>query len=415
MRAERQTDSRKLIVVLGFFNVLTALGLGRFLFSLFVPHLHGAYLFSYTQIGMIGGLLISGYLVFSYLGGVASHRFGETTVVLVSLVVISMAFIVFYLEDRFLPLCVFAFLMGAAAASLYVSIFQTVHGHFEEATYGRRMGLIISGAGCGIFLLSALALLLSRGSIAFDMRHIWVAAAVIGGLLIPAHALLARRVRAAGGGSSGETGRVRYARIWQRLFSEPPYRNITLAYLLFGFSYASYLTYIVAFATEVGGERVSVAVWGLFGVTSAFSSALWGAWFDRSRTGAILYYNYALIALALLLPVVAPSVLAAGISAALFGLCFFGYLTVFGGIVMRRTRELSSVYMGKITLVHAAGQVAGVYVGGVLRDATASFRMPFLLALLVTAGSLVFFSMGIAREGREEVAALTNTEAADEY
>ena len=158
-----------------------------------------------------------------------------------------------------------------------------------------------------------------------------------------------------------------------------------------------------------------MAVWGLFGVTSAFSSALWGAWFDRSRTGAILYYNYALIALALLLPVVAPSVLVAGISAALFGLCFFGYLTVFGGIVMRRTRELSSVYMGKITLVHAAGQVAGVYVGGVLRDATASFRMPFLLALLVTAGSLVFFSMGIAREGREEVAALTNTGAADEF
>ena len=124
------------------------------------------------------------------------------------------------------------------------------------------MGLIISGAGCGIFLLSALALLLSRGSIAFDIRHIWVAAAVIGGLLIPANAVLARRVRAERRGSSAETSRIRYSRIWHRLFSEPPYRNITLAYLLFGFSYASYLTYIVAFATEVGGERVSVAVWG---------------------------------------------------------------------------------------------------------------------------------------------------------
>ena len=295
--------------------------------------------------------------------------------------------------------------MGAAAASLYVSIFQTVHGHFDEASYGGRMGLIISGAGCGIFLLSALALLLSRGSIAFDIRHIWVAAAVIGGLLIPANAVLARRVRAERRGSSAETSRIRYSRIWHRLFSEPPYRNITLAYLLFGFSYASYLTYIVAFATEVGGERVSVAVWVLFALASAFSSALWGAWFDRSRTGAILYYNYALIALALVLPVVAPSFLTAAISATLFGLCFFGYVTVFGGIVVRRTRELSSVYMGKITLVHAAGQVAGVYAGGVLRDATGSFRVPFLLSPLVTAGSLVFFSKGIAREGRAEVAA----------
>ena len=54
MRAESQTASRKLIVVLGFFNVLTALGLGRFLFSLFVPYLHGAYLYSYSQIGVLG-------------------------------------------------------------------------------------------------------------------------------------------------------------------------------------------------------------------------------------------------------------------------------------------------------------------------------------------------------------------------
>jgi predicted MFS family arabinose efflux permease len=93
------------------------------------------------------------------------------------------------------------------------------------------------------------------------------------------------------------------------------------------------------------------------------------------------------------------------ISATLFGLCFFGYVTVFGGMVVRWTRELSSVYMGKITLVHAVGQVVGVYAGGVLRDATGSFRVPFLLSLLVAALSLVFFSMGISREGRSEVTA----------
>lgn len=213
MPVASQTGSQKLIVVLGFFNILTALGLGRFLFSLFVPHLHGVYLYSFTQIGLIGGLLISGYLVFSYLGGVASHRFGEATVILISLFVISIAFMVFYLEDRFLPLCVSAFLMGAAAASLFVSIFQTVHGHFDEETYGGRMGPIISGAGCGIFLLSALALLFSHDRISFDIRHIWAVAAVVAGLLIPANALLARRVRAERGGSSGEASRIRYSRI----------------------------------------------------------------------------------------------------------------------------------------------------------------------------------------------------------
>lgn len=379
------------IVTLGFFNIFIALGLGRFLYALIVPHLHNVYRLSYTQIGAIGSFIILGYLFFSYIGGVAAHRIGEKKVIVTSLVVITLTFITFYSAKNIVLLCLASFFMGSAAASIYMSIFPVVHEYFDENEYGKKMGLILSGAGCGVFALSALALLLSRPSELFNIFQVWIACAALACAMIAANAILLRPVHAAVRGNSSDQGFNRYTKIWKIVFSDAELRNISVAYIFYGISYAGYLNYIVAYGRELGGDTASIFVWLIFGFASAFSSYLWGRWVDRRQTKHVLYCNYALASTAILLSILLKSVISIFASSFLFGLCFFGYLTIVGRIVVRMTGELSSVYMGKITLLHAVGQVVGAFLGGLLRDLTSTFSFVFLLSLAAQVLSACFF------------------------
>lgn len=388
-------NSRKtFIIVLGFFNIFTALGIGRFLFSLVVPYLHSVYLFSFTRIGTIGGAIILGYLIFSRLGGLAAHKYGEKKVNIISLIFLAGSFFSFYFEKNFTTLSVSAFIMGSASASLYMSLFQMVHSRFHKNELGNKVGLILAGAGCGIAILSTIALYISRTNIKIDIFSIWLISAFIALLLIPANALIKSTEKQAGLPHRNQPLKeeIHYLQIRRKIFSDGELRNLTLAYGFFGFSYAAYINYLVAFSAESGGETVSLTVWILFGISSMVSSYIWGKWVDRKGGYRILYFNYLFISIAILLPILFSSRGNIYLSALLFGLCFFGYITVFSRIIVLKTKTLSSVFMGRITLIHAAGQVAGVFLGGYIRDTFGSFRPVFFTSLLVLGLSVFFFS-----------------------
>lgn len=369
---------KKIILLLSFLNIFIALGLGRFLFSLIVPYLRTVYIFSYVQIGTLWSLLLLGYMVFSYLGGIANHRIGERLVIIISLAVISFSFCAFYFIRHFLLLCFASFSMGSSAASLYMSIFQLIHEYFDEDIYGKEMGIMLAGAGCGIFVLSTFALLLTITGSSFNILVVWIASAVMALILIPLNAQFLVQERLVAKKSLWQKSR--YIKIWRRIFAEPLLRKSTLAYCFYGFSYAGYLNYIVAYTEELGGGNASILAWVFFGLTSIFSGYIWGKWFDKGKARTVLNYNYALAGAAIFLPILLRSRIFALISSFSFGFCFFGYITIFGVIIVRKTKGLSSVYMGKITLLHAAGQVIGAFIGGILRDLTGSFTAGFALA-----------------------------------
>ncbi len=380
---------KKLILVLSFLNIFVALGLGRFLFSLIVPYLHTVYVFAYVQIGTLGSLILLGYMAFSYLGGIANHRIGERLVIIISLAVISVSFSAFYFTRHFLLLCFASFSMGSSAASLYMSIFQLIHEYFDQGIYGRKMGIILAGAGCGILVLSTFALLLTITGSSFNILVVWIASAVMALILVPLNARFLGRERLVAKESLRQTSR--YISIWRKIFAEPLLRKSTLAYCLYGFSYAGYLNYIVAYTEELGSGNFPIIAWMLFGLTSIFSGYIWGKWYDKGKSRTVVNYNYTLTGAAILLPILLRSRVFALISVTFYGFCFFGFITMFGAIILRATEDLSSVYMGKITLIHAGGQVIGAFVGGLLRDLTGSFTAGFVLAFGVHFISRWFF------------------------
>lgn len=393
--------SKKIITFLCFMNILTALGFGRFLFSLTIPYMYNVLHFSYIQIGTIGGFIICGYLIFSYLGGIVSYLFKEKLVTIFMLLFIAISFLLFYKFTNYEILCFSGFLMGAASASLYVNIFQIINHNFDKNNFGKTLGAILSGAGTGIFLISLFIYILHKNDTLSNIYLVWIIAAVTAIILIPLNSLV--KVRNTKNNQNDRFNKINHQdiKIWRELVINPIFRNLTIAYALFGFSYASFTNYIVAYTSEMSNDANSLIVWIIFGGCSIFSSFFWGKWIDISKKIQILFYNYAIILLAILITVVTKSVKGMFLASMFFGLCFFGYLTIFGQIIVKRTTHLSSVYMGKITLIHALGQIIGVYTGGVIRDYTNSFKLVFIICLLATLTSLIFYSKFFKNQKKE--------------
>lgn len=379
------------ILLVGFVNILIALGFGRFLFPLTVSFLNNFYKFTFTQIGTLASLILLGYLLFSYIGGLASYNFGYRTLIITALVVLAVAFFLYYAVSNFYILCFSSFLMGCSSAAIYISIFPISFDSFPTKSYGKNMGFMLSGAGLGILIISVFSeLVLQNKSFTF---YIWGLAALFTLLIIPLNFFFLPNSKSRFA-SNRKANKVQHITDqWTKLFTVPSLRNITLAYFFYGFAYAAYLNYILAYAADISCTRSVDLIWMCFGFCSIISAILWGLLVDNNnkRLKFVMFSNYVLTGITIILPVVMPKLLYLYFSVSLFGLCFFGYITIVGGIVVKATQELSSVYMGKITLIHTIAQVLSVFTGGALRDYTGNFTLVFIFSFMSLLVSMCFF------------------------
>jgi predicted MFS family arabinose efflux permease len=385
---EKTLFRQKRIVIFGIVNILVALGLGRFLFSMSVPLIHAYYQISFTRIGILASLILFGYLSFSYLGGVALHRYSRKAVSAIALSLLTGAFLILFLSSEYLLLCIGSFLMGSASGTIYMSIFPVINEFVPENKYGSYMGLIFAGAGLGIFLVAGAVRIFLNSRDAIHL--IWGISAIISFIVALINiTFFEDSPSLIDMGNRRETVKY-YKNAWKLLYHDQLLRNITVAYFFYGMSYSSYLNYIFAYIAEVSAPAPVSGLWFIFGLASILSSIIWGRLYDGAAFNKVIFTNYFFTALAIFFSVASSRLLPLVVSVSLFGLCFFGYITIVGGIIVKATRHLSSVYMGKLTLIHTVGQVLGALGGGISRDRTGSFTGVFVFSLIT-----LLFSMGL--------------------
>lgn len=387
------------MVVLGALNLLVALGLGRFLFSMSAPLMHEHFHMSFTRIGVLASLILLGYLSFSYLGGVALHRFRRKLVLTLALACMVGAFLVPAVSSHFGWLCVGFFLVGSAAGTIYMSIFPVVSEFIPDHRYGTYMGMIFTGAGLGIVLIAGAV----QGALASHagFHLLWACSAGVAVLALIANGMFFQpSPRDATRAPSPPS---LYRNAWAVLLRDPFLRAVTVSYFFYGASYAGYLTYIFAYIAEAGpaaaGTAGGAGPWLVFGTLSIVSTLAWGWANDRAELRKVLVCNYLLTTTAIGVAVAFQSSGGLMLSLALYSLCFFGYIMIIGGAIVKATGSLSSVFMGKITLIHTIGQVAGALGGGMSRDHTGSFTDVFvfsLAALLVSSALFMASPAGMA-------------------
>ena len=238
------------------------------------------------------------------------------------------------------------------------------------------VGLYYGGTGLGIV---ACALLLPALTASHWAPGWWGIAA----LAAVATALLAWRARVAA--PPAATGAAARAPLRPLAFG-------LAGYFMFGLGYIGYMTFVVTLLREQQLSTTVVTVfYALLGAAVVASPWLWAGLLQRHRGGRPMAVLNGLLAVATVLPVLAPGPVLALVSGALFGAVF---LSVVGSTTALVRHNLPPAAwpagISAFTVVFAAGQIVGPWGVGRLADGPGGLAQGFVLsAALLALGSLL--------------------------
>jgi len=372
------------IVGVGVFVKMTALGFGRFAYPMLIPNMRGSLGFNYIEMGLLSGAIMVGYLLFSLIGGMLATRFGTKRIVIASLLCGALSMFFISRSSGFFPLLFFAFAMGGGGAGAHISITTLPMAWFEEKRLGTAVGVVTGGTGLGIIVTGLLLpyLLFNLGEEAW--RGCWLLLALITFLVAVIGWILLRekpnQITILPSSPDGDKEPILSAGTRNGF----TLKAIIIIYFIFGFAYNIYTTYFVAYMVEEIRltEKTAGDIWALFGWMCMGSGLFWGFLSDRLGRRKALLWNNGTIAMAVFLPLQFHHPLFLALSAFLFGFTFLGTVTIIAASIGDQVVEKQASVYGLVTLVHGIGQFLGTTLGGYLRDLTGSFQLTLLTSLI---------------------------------
>jgi MFS family permease len=372
------------IVGVGVLVKMTGLGFGRFAYPMLLPSMRESLSFNYSEMGLLSGAIMLGYLLFSLIGGMLATRVGPKRIVIAALLCGALSMFFISRLSEFSPLLFFSFAMGAGAAGSHISITTLPMAWFEERRLGRAVGVVTGGTGLGIIVTSLLLpyLLFNWGKEAW--RQCWfLLASVTFFVAVIGWILLREKPRQTAFVSPGQD-RDKNSLLSKRRSHPLPLKAIFITYFIFGFSYNIYATYFVAYMIEDIRLTPKTAgdIWALFGWMCMGSGLIWGFVSDRLGRRKALLWNNGIISLSVLLPLLLYQPFFMGFSAFLFGGTFLGTVTIIASAIGDQVSEKRAFVYGLVTLIHGTGQFLGTISGGWLKDLTGTFQLPLSVSLV---------------------------------
>ncbi|MEN6616210.1 MAG: MFS transporter [Syntrophorhabdus sp.] len=397
-----------IIAATGTLVVLLAHGFGRMSYSVLLPAMRDGLHFSYTQLGLIGTGNFIGYLSLSIIGGFLASRFGVRRVVFVSLIILGVSIFLTGFTNSFIYAFATRLVTGLGNGGAFVPIMALPAAWFAAKKRGLATGIVTMGVGMGLSL-SGIILPYFLGKYGVQgWRYAWFAMGAMASVLsLFCYFLLRDNPREKGltvyGAPISDGGEEPKKEPTPSMFSafkdvigNSELWKLGSVYMMYGFSYIIYLTFIVAYlGKEVGiGASQAGQIFAFLGFVSIFCGVLWGGISDKvgRRYGSFLAYLTLTTAYAIL--VFSRSTTGFYISASLFGITAFAVPVIMAAAAGDAVGgRLAPAALGFITLFFGIGQAFGPFIGGYIKDLTGSFTNAFLLSAIVslvgTFGSLV--------------------------
>jgi MFS family permease len=372
------------IVGTGLLVNMSGLGFGRFAYPMLLPNMRGSLGFNYSEMGLLSGAIMLGYLLSSLLGGMLTTRFGPKRIVVVSLLCGALSMFCIGRLSGFFPLLLFAFAMGAGGAGTHISMITLPMTWFDERRLGRALGIVTGGTGLGIILTGFLVpyILLNFGKEAWRLCWLLLSlatflVAVMGWMLLRENP---NQITTHPASSDSNKESIPSVGKGSRLTLQV----IFIIYFIFGFAYNIYATYFVAYMVEDLrlSEKIAGDIWAIFGWMCMGSGLLWGFISDHIGRRRALIWNNAIIALSALLPLLFHQPFFLGFAALLFGGTFLGTVIIIAAAIGDRVVEKRASAYGLVTLIHGIGQLLGTTLGGYLKDLTGSFQLNLVSSLV---------------------------------
>jgi len=359
-----------------------SLGLARFSYALLLPPMRAELHWSYFTAGAMNTANAAGYLIGALLAPrwFARHDALRIAVAGGLATAAILAAHAFAASDG--ALYALRTLAGGASAATFVGGGLLAARLSARAPHpGLVVGIYYGGAGLGILGATLIVPPL-------PWREAWIALGVasLGCTLVTGAVTRASRHAVETAANAGATGHLRAP--WR------PMGALLAGYLLFGFGYIGYMTFIVTLLHEQGIAPAWVtAFYGLLGAGAVASSWLWAGVLQRFRGGQALALLNAILAVATLLPVVSAQAAVVALSCLMFGCTFLSVVASTTAFVRHNLTHAGwASGIGAFTIVFALGQILGPSLSGLLADGPGGLRRGFPCSAIVLALGAAFGS-----------------------
>ena len=359
-----------------------SLGLARFSYPLLLPSMRADLGWSYTTAGAMNTVNAAGYLVGALLAPRWLARHDARALMLAGMFAAALLLAAHGLARSDAALYALRALTGVASAATFIGggLLAARLGSGSGGAAGLVLGIYYGGTGLGI-VASALLVpaLTAPGHDAWRWAWAGLAVVALGASVIALRPTRALSAAPAAGGLHAH-------------FEWRPFGFGLAAYLMFGFGYIGYMTFVVTLLREQQLPALQiVAFYVLLGLGVMASPWLWARLLQRQRGGALLALLNGLLAGATLLPVLSALPLAVFASGALFGCVFLSVVASTTALV--RHNAPPAAWPGGIaafTIVFAAGQIVGPTLVGWVADRPGGLARGFVVSAAALAlGSLL--------------------------
>jgi len=377
----------RLIMTLSL-SATVSLGIGRFAYALVLPDMRESLGWSYSAAGFMNTINAAGYLAGALLASRLVKRFGWSAALrggtLVNLAVLAIC----ALTGNFVALSSARLVGGFAAAASFVAggalAAELAQSRPERASF--LLSLFYAGPGLGILTSGLVAPFVLQ---AFGPGSWWIVWWVLTALsTLLAIPLLLMPIQS----KAGLNARTAVT------FSIWPVAIYLFGYLLFGAGYIAYMTFMIAYVRDGGGDATAqAAFWGLIGLSALVTPWVWRSTLALDRGGLATTIILAVNAIGAALPILGHSTTMLAISAVVFGISFFavaGSTTAF--VRLNYPPPAWPAAIAALTIAFGIGQTLGPFVVGAITDAMGSLSY----ALNISAATLLLGAVASLMQGK---------------
>lgn len=383
-----------IVVATGSLSIFSALGLGRFSFGMLLPSMGADLRLSYDEMGWIGTANFVGYLAAVLMAGWLSARLGPRRLIAGALFLVGATLLLVGRAESFLQVLLLYVATGLGSGTANVPMMTLVAHWFGRRHRGQAAGYIVVGSGVAIIFTGLVVPTVNAGFGAEGWRIAWT---LLGGLSLAvaavAYLLLRNRPAEIGLEPFGGDEPVPMAAAATHSAAPAMTMRRTVAhlgaiYLLYGFGYVIYATFLVTTLVQERGfaEAAAGQAWGWIGFLSLFSGPVFGAISDRFGRRAAMIAVFALQSAAYLLLAAPLPEAAVHLSMLLYGAVVWSIPSIMAAAVGDYLGpERAATAFGRITFLFGIGQICGPALAGMLAKATGGFALSYLAAALAAA------------------------------
>ena len=381
----------RLILILSLAPTI-GLGIGRFAYALVLPDMRESLHWSYSAAGFMNTINAVGYLVGALVASNLIRRYGLVRNVVWSTLACMLALALCAVTGNFVVLSFSRLLVGFAAALGFVgggALAATIaQSQPERANF--LLSLFYAGPGVGILASGLIAPFVLQAFGPGSWWIVWLAFTLLS-LVMIIPLMLAPLSGNAAGNHNARVG-----------FSIGPVWIYLVAYFLFGAGYIAYMTFMIAYVRDGGGDAAAQSLfWSLIGISAFVTPWVWRRVLALDRGGLSTTIILGMNAIGAALPIFGHAPLLLAVSALVFGIAFFavvGSTTAF--VRFNYPVEGWPSGIAAMTIAFGVGQTVGPIAVGAVTDAlgSLSYALNVSAALLALGAVLAAFQRKLRKE-----------------